>query len=472
MLRAFVTGLAALPAAGAFAQPDARPGDAVVRYDNERIVSVTVRDLTDLRTLEAIGAESMMCEIRREGPNDYMVHRDEMAALDASGIPYTVTMPDVQAWLDEERARLSGAQGRDAGWFEDYKNLAAIEAYMEELAALRPDLVMLFDIGASHEGRLIRGMRITNDAADTGRCKPAMLLHGTQHAREWITPMNVMYVADQLVRTYDTDAYVGSLVDRGVFYIIPVFNPDGYVYTWTNDRMWRKNRRHLGASVYGVDLNRNWGVGWGLAIGSSGDAWNETYRGPSAFSEIETQRFRDFALSHPEIRAHNDVHSAAELVLWPWGWQGPPAPDESWFASVGGPMLTRIGSVHGKQFRMGRIYTTIYPVSGASCDWFYGTLGILTMSYELRGPGFGPPPSAILPGCRETYPATLYQAEVMIDTYRFIADFNADCVFDILDVLEFFDELDAGTERADINGDGMHDILDVLDFFELLSDGR
>ena len=32
------------------------------------------------------------------------------------------------------------------------------------------------------------------------------------------------------------------------FYIIPVLNPDGYVYSWTTNRMWRKNMRPVGAT--------------------------------------------------------------------------------------------------------------------------------------------------------------------------------------------------------------------------------
>ena len=35
-------------------------------------------------------------------------------------------------------------------------------------------------------------------------------------------------------------------------------------YTWTNDRLWRKNRRHVpGGSCDGVDLDRNYNYHWG-----------------------------------------------------------------------------------------------------------------------------------------------------------------------------------------------------------------
>lgn len=43
------------------------------------------------------------------------------------------------------------------------------------------------------------------------------------------------------------------------FTIIPVPNPDGYVYTWDADRLWYKNRSPTGnEECIGIDMNRNW----------------------------------------------------------------------------------------------------------------------------------------------------------------------------------------------------------------------
>ena len=78
----------------------------------------------------------------------------------------------------------------------------------------------------------------------------------------------VVNVIAKLTRGYQSDTTIRRLVDNVDWYLLPVFNADGYVHTWTMDRMWRKNRsveRCTGASVYGglrqccrgVDLNRN-----------------------------------------------------------------------------------------------------------------------------------------------------------------------------------------------------------------------
>ena len=75
--------------------------------------------------------------------------------------------------------------------------------------------------------------------------------------------------------------------------LVPVLNPDGYEYSRTTDRMWRKNRRkNSGSKCDGVDLNRNFEKGFGTA--SSGNPCHEDFRGPEAFSEPESAALRDY----------------------------------------------------------------------------------------------------------------------------------------------------------------------------------
>lgn len=473
ILASLLLGASAL---SALAQPDARPGDPVVRYDDHRVVRITPRDARDLLTLEAIGACHLGCEVRRDQPADFSVPPDRMDALAASGIPFTVTAPNLQALIDAESARLNAPRPRDAAWFDDYKNLAAVEAYMTDLAALRPDLVTLLDIGLTIEGRPIRAMRIANDAVDLGRCKPAILLNATQHAREWITVMNAMYIADQLIRLHGADAYVTDLLDNADFIIVPVANPDGYAYTWTTERFWRKNRRPNADGTFGVDNNRNWGYMWGTpGLGSAAGSSNPdsaVYWGTGPFSEPENQALRDLVLAHPEIKGHNDIHSYGQLILWSWGWSPLPTPHEDQLEATGDAMRTTIRAVHGRTYQPGPIFTTIYPVAGSSVDWFYQEQKVLSMSYELRGGGFNPPPTDILLCAQETFPATCIQAEAMIDRHQFLTDWNRDCIHDIIDLLDFIADLDAQDPRADLSPDGIVDILDFLTFIELFAEER
>lgn len=112
------------------------------------------------------------------------------------------------------------------------------------------------------------------------------------HAREWISPASVTYIISQLVENRDEHAAYTTGID---YYILPLFNPDGYEYTHTVDRLWRKNRRRSLGCV-GVDLNRNWGYHWGGAI--SNRYCTDNYGGISAFSEPETRAVSQFVLLH------------------------------------------------------------------------------------------------------------------------------------------------------------------------------
>ena len=58
---------------------------------------------------------------------------------------------------------------------------------------------------------------------------------------------------------YEIDPVVRSLVDSTRIVIVPVVNPDGYLFSWSSERYWHKNRRPNNPSDFGVDLNRNWG---------------------------------------------------------------------------------------------------------------------------------------------------------------------------------------------------------------------
>lgn len=67
-----------------------------------------------------------------------------------------------------------------------------------------------------------------------------------------------------------------------------------YEYTFTKDRLWRKNRkRSVGSLCTGVDLNRNFGYRWG-GLGTSKDPCREIYAGSGPFSEPETNAIRYF----------------------------------------------------------------------------------------------------------------------------------------------------------------------------------
>lgn len=340
-----------------------------------------------------------------EGAVDVHVSIKERERLTAAGFAYKVKIEDLFA--DRQR-EIAETQVRSPGDFLAYKNLADITAFINNLATTRPDLCQVSQFGTSVENRPMYVLKITGP---TPGPKNGVFYHGLIHAREWITAPIVMYLADYLVANYDTDPCVRALVDRTEFYLVPCVNPDGYSYTWTNTRLWRKNRRNNGTS-YGVDLNRNYGYQWGYDnSGSSGTPSSDLYRGPSAFSEPETQAIRDFILARPNIKAYMDYHSYSQLLMWAWGYTPTLTPDNARFALIGNYMRDLIIGVHGMTYVAGPINTTIYPANGTSVDWAYGGAGRFAYTIELRDTGsfgFQLPADQIVPTCQENLPGILY----------------------------------------------------------------
>lgn len=395
--------------------------EAQVRYDGHRVARVTIRNVADFQRVSNL-ATSVWTHTPRVGGVDFQFSPEQFAALPQLGLPFRVTIEDVQGLIDAERAEIAArAANRGLTWFENYKTLAQINSYMDDLATAHPELVTVESLGNSLNGNPIRAMRITGpDSAEYPRAnRPQVIFHGCQHAREWVSPMTNMYIADQLVEAFANDPRVSPLLKRCEILIVPVVNPDGYLYTWSNNRLWRKNRRNNGNGTIGVDNNRNWGYQWG-GEGASTNPGDETYRGTAAFSEPETQRLRDYILANPRIVAHIDYHSFSQLILSPWGYTMTLPPDAVAFDVIGRRMQAEIGSPFGSYYEEGPVYTTIYPASGGSNDWTYGAgstqYKIFGFSIELRDTGdfgFELPPDQIIPTGRENLPGALALAEAV-----------------------------------------------------------
>jgi len=389
-----------------------------MRYDGHKIIRAEILSIRDLRIMLALSPDPWSHGVRM-GTMDFRVPPEAMAALQRSGVRFAILNDNVQALIDGERARLAAGEGGAAGgivpgWFDNYKDYAAVNDYLDELAALEPDIAEVFEVGASIERRAIRGIHISGpDVGDDSLAKPAVLFNGCQHAREWIAVMVPMYVADTLVRQYDLDPAIKDIVDRVEFFIVPIVNPDGYQYSWDAVRLWRKNRRDNGDGTFGVDLNRNWGFEWG-GVGSSGNTNSETYRGVAPFSEPESAALRDFFFANPQIAAHIDFHSYGQLVLQPWGYTASLPDAFEIFNLFGAGMAQTITSVHDAPYVSGPLYTTLYPASGGAIDWSHGDQGVFAFTTEVRDTGkfgFILPASQIIPTAEESLPAALQLAD-------------------------------------------------------------
>ncbi|MFZ4573638.1 MAG: M14 family zinc carboxypeptidase [Phycisphaerales bacterium] len=389
-------------------------------FEGHRVVRVAPRSASELLAVSSIATSVWSCSVG-QGPIDVQVTPAQQAALEQLGLTCVVRVPDVQALVDDESQQIREAHlNRDAAWFTTYRNLAEINAKLDQLAAVSGGLATTFIVGNTLEGRQVRGIRFTGPdrPGNPRNARPAALFAGGIHAREWISPMTAMYLADTMLERRETDPRIADLFDHVEIIVIPVQNADGYAFTWASpvNRNWRKNRRNNGNGTFGVDLNRNFGYQWG-GPGAGTNPIEETYRGTGPFSEPETQIFRDFVSANPRIRTHVDIHSYGQYLLTPWGYTAAPPPDAALFERLTDEMAAEIRSVHGSTYANGQAYSLLYPAAGASKDWTYGDRNILGMTAELRDTGqfgFLLPASQIIPTAEEWFEAAL----VLMDAAR------------------------------------------------------
>ena len=241
-------------------------------------------------------------------------------------------------------------------------------------------LIHVDSVGASLEGRPILVVKIGPAADDPAR--PNVLFIATHHAREWISTA----VAMKLIR-WLADSGGAAIVTHDVW-VMPVENPDGYQYTFTNERYWRKNRRLNSGGSYGVDPNRNYPTFWGVdELGSSSWEYAETYRGTAPASEPETRAVMAFHAAHPPVVALS-YHSYGGLVLYPWGFRaGELPPDLSRYQALAGTELAPAvtdsvpGSPHD-HYHPGPGWN-LYATNGEYTDWAYRTYGTIAFTMEL-----------------------------------------------------------------------------------------
>jgi hypothetical protein len=401
---------------GSWALLAAVPRSEVVRYDGYREVVVMPQNAEQQASLAALPGRRLTCIGDLEHATALLLAPGEEAALAASGLPYRVTVADAQVAWDDALARrnLRRAGLSRAGFFDDFQELAAIESYLDELVALDPSRISKEVVGKSVESRDIHGLRITNKRNDDDN--PVFVIIGTQHAREWLATMSVLWYIDRLARAEEGDSEANALIDKMDFVIVPVVNPDGFIYSWDGDRYWRKNRR----GGYGVDLNRNWDASFGTGNGSA-SMNEEIYPGSGAFSEPESKAIADYANDLGNVVGFLDVHTPIASVLYPRSYTTE-EPDniadlKAWANEAG----SAIGAVHGEAHDVFRPSgpgdpTGLGPQGGLGMDYNVDQ-GRYAWIFELRGPDFQIDASEIIPAAEESWAGLAVLANHLIEEF-------------------------------------------------------
>jgi len=398
---------------------------ARVSYSGHQVLRVQVEDEGQAKLMEAIDREGQFdfwTEVRVGSHVDVMVApdtRDKLEFLLArAGIQWELMIEDVGVLMEAELIPAPNVSAPNPKHNMDWTSYHPVEDMYGYMTYLENtfDFCQTESVGKSNDGQDMRVIKVCKGGCGN---KPAMWIDSGIHAREWISPAVGTWMLREIV---ENDSAHPELTEKLDWYFLPDHNPDGYLKTQTSDRMWRKTTsHHTGDSCQGTDPNRNWDYHWGEG-GSSSNSCSETYRGPKAFSEIETSNVRDYVMARKDqIKFYQTLHSYSQLILFPWGYTTAHAPGYENMSNMANKGNDALKAVHGKRYTAGCIPCVLYTASGTSLDWALGVAGIpYVYSIELRDTGshgFLLPPSQIIPNAEEVWAFHEVAARIIIEEF-------------------------------------------------------
>ena len=240
-----------------------------------------------------------------------------------------------------------------------------------------PNLFKVESIGKTWEDRDIIAVTVTKNIK-TNKDKPALFYTGTIHAREWIGIELSLSFAKYILEHIDYDPQLNILLDRATLYMVPCANPDGFEYSRNHFSFWRKNRRRNKDGSFGVDLNRNFEVGFV----ANKDTTSNVYSGPAPFSEPETQALRDFVLEHKNITIALDYHSQGNVFFPAHNFIHEDAVDAIDLNLLASNMAEEIRKESGREYGVHMGKPPTHLISGSGREFYYSQ-GALALVAEV-----------------------------------------------------------------------------------------
>ncbi|GFO25351.1 carboxypeptidase [Plakobranchus ocellatus] len=409
------TGMIAIISLVCLMQPTVaadEPGENYERSQVMRISASSDADVTFLRQLRhKLNLDTWRDLHQPNSTGDFYVPPHLYSVirnfLTLHGIPYQVLIDDTARYISEQSERDSKDRVKRASSKHNYRyrylSYPEMVQFLKELKELESSAtsanVQFGSIGQSFEGRDTPYVKITSKREDTP--KGTIFIDGGFHSREWISPAMVVEIIHRLVFNTDQDDDTRRLLDMFDFILVPIVNPDGYVFTFTSEydaRLWRKSRTNKydpNNRCYGVDLNRNFGYMWNdnPVFGGSSDACNPSFSGPHPFSEPESQNLRDLLLSNKDaLTGYVSFHSYGQYFLYPWGYRDDVEIEDEqdliYVASAFQDTMLR----KNYSYLVGSSAKSLYPAAGGSSDYVRGAIGVkFAYTVEL------PPKDVVMP---------------------------------------------------------------------------
>ncbi|XP_054839719.1 mast cell carboxypeptidase A-like isoform X2 [Eublepharis macularius] len=336
------------------------------RFDSEKVFRVVLQNETQVNFLKELASTVLLDFWHPDSVHHIVIGTDvdfQVSAhlanyvqvkLQQNELQYEILFQNLQEEIEKQID--GGSIFRKQYSYRKYNDWEKIVAWTERITRNNPKLVSRIQIGKTYEGRPMYLLKV---GKESGR-KKAIFMDCGIHAREWISPAFCQWFVKQAVVTYGKDKVMTKLLDSMNFYVLPVFNIDGYVWTRTEDRMWRKNRsNNSNSDCIGTDLNRNFQVSW-CKEGSSDDPCSPIYCGASAESEQETKEVANFIRGHLTIiKGYISFHSYSQMLMFPYGYTYSMAPNHDLLNKVAKEAVDALSTLYGTKYTYGPIAETI-----------------------------------------------------------------------------------------------------------------
>ncbi|CAA6822078.1 MAG: Carboxypeptidase A1 precursor (EC [uncultured Sulfurovum sp.] len=249
--------------------------------------------------------------------------------------------------------------------------------FLDMMEKKHPNLIKVILIGTTYEGRDIVLVKISQNVEKADE-KPAMLYTGSIHAREWIGNELALKFIEYVAENQAIDPELEKSLNESTLYMVPCLNPDGYEYSRKHFSFWRKNRRKNHDGTFGVDLNRNFSIGFVKQNNTS----SNVYGGEEPFSEAETSAIKAFVDAHDNITIAFDYHSQGNVFFPAHKFKHEAEIDGTDMNALCANMNDEFAKVTGRKYGIHRGKPPAGLISGSGREYYYSK-GIIAVVAEV-----------------------------------------------------------------------------------------